>query len=272
MAKASSVSIENQRRRIWAHSFERHERLLFGAAGLMTLLLAWELGNRLGYLRTLFFSSPSLVLQAAVDQFGSGKIWPHIWTSASELVVGLAVASVVGVVIGLCAGWFEHANWLLDPWFTVLYSTPKVAIIPLIILLLGIDFQAKVFIVAFISLMTIVINSMAGAQQSKGPLLDVAKSFGASQTMQWRAVVLPGSAPYILTGIGLAVGHGMVGVIVAELVAGNEGLGYVIKYAGHTLQSSTLILGIVLIGLWGVTVGEVMRRVERRVERWRPPR
>jgi NitT/TauT family transport system permease protein len=177
---------------------------------------------------------------------------------------------VVGITIGFIAGWFRHANWLLDPWFTVLYSTPKVALVPLIILLIGIGFESKVFIVALISLMTIVINTMVGVQSARGPLLDVALSFGASQPTQWRTVVLPSSAPFILAGLRLAIGHGMVGVIVAELVAGNEGLGYMIKAAGRTLQSGTVILGVLLIGLWGVFAGEVMRRIEARIEHWRP--
>jgi len=254
----------------WRGTLGRHERFIFGTAGLISLLAAWELGTRTGYLNTLFFSSPTGVVEAAIREFGRGVIWRHLFTSLSELVVGLLLGSVVGVTIGFCAGWFRHANWLLDPWFTVLYSTPKVALVPLIILLLGIDFASKVFIVALISLMTIVINTMVGVQQSKGPLLEVARTFGASQLTQVRTVVLPSSAPFILTGLRLAIGHGMVGVLVAELVAGNEGIGFMIKYAGRTLQSGTVILGVLLIGLWGVGAGEVMRRIEGRIERWRP--
>jgi ABC-type nitrate/sulfonate/bicarbonate transport system permease component len=254
----------------WRDAVRRRERLLLGLAGLLSVLIGWEIGARTGFLNTLFFSSPLGVLKAAQTEFSKPAIYLHLWTSLSELVVGLALAAAVGIVIGFCAGWFKHANYVLDPWITVLYSTPKVALVPLIILLFGIDFGAKIFVVALMSIFSVIVNTMIGVQAARGQLLDVARTFGASERKQWTSVVLPSAAPFILTGVRLSIGHGMIGVVVAELVAGNHGLGFMIKYAGFTLQSGTVILGVLLIGLWGILSGEVMRRIERRLERWRP--
>lgn len=246
------------------------ERLAFGTLGVVTLLTLWEIGARTEVLNALFFSSPSAVTLAAQVEVTRGTIWAHVGTSLSELVVGIAIAGVIGIFIGFCAGWFRHANYVLDPWITVLYSTPKVALVPLIILVLGIDFEARVVVVALMGIFSIIVNTMIGVQSVQGGLINVARSFGASQPMQWRSVVFPASLPFVLTGLRLALGHGMVGVLVAEFMSGSQGIGVLIKRAAFTMDSGTMIFGIVLIGTWGILSGELMRRVERQLERWRP--
>jgi NitT/TauT family transport system permease protein len=214
-------------------------------------------------------SSPTGVINALISEFQRGRIWPHLAVSVGEYLLGFGLASVVGVAIGFAAGWWRRANYVLDPWITLLYSTPNIAFVPMIILLLGIDLPAKVFIVFLICLFSIVVNTMVGVQATGHALLDVARSFGASESRQLISVVLPGSVPYILTGLRLAGGQAMVGVVVAELVAGNEGLGFLLNLAGANLQSGTVMAIILLLGLWGVVFAEVMRRVERRFEAWR---
>jgi NitT/TauT family transport system permease protein len=247
-----------------------HERAFLGLAGLITALAIWEAGARLGFLNPLFFSSPTDVIAAAQSDVFLDRIVEDLTTSLSELVVGVALGALVGIFIGFCAGWFRHVNYVLDPWITVLYSTPKVALVPLVILVLGIGFESKVFIVGLMALFSVLINTLVGVQTSRGPLLAVARSFGASGPMQVRTVVLPMSVPFIIVGLRLAIGHGMVGVIVAEIVGGTHGLGSLLRYGAFSLQTSLIILAVLMIGLWGVLSGEVMRRIEQRVEMWRP--
>jgi NitT/TauT family transport system permease protein len=248
----------------------RRQRLILGLVGLATFLGTWELLARIDVLDPTLFSSPSDVVAASQSEVFRARILRDLWTSLSELIVGVSVAGIVGFVIGFAVGWFKHVNYVFDPWITVLYSTPKVALVPLIILMLGIDFEAKAAIVALMSVISVIVNTMVGVQAARGPLLDVSRAFGASQLMQWRTVVLPASIPFVVTGIRLALSHGMVGVIVAELVAGTHGLGSLLRYAAFSLQTGIVFLAIILIGLWGMLAGEVMRRVEARVERWRP--
>jgi NitT/TauT family transport system permease protein len=142
-------------------------------------------------------------------------------------------------------------------------------LVPLIILIFGIDIWSKVFVVFLTAVFPVAVNTMIGVQSTARALLDVARVFGASPVKQWRSVVLPGSFPFILTGLRLAGVHGMVGVVVAELIAGNEGIGYVINLAGAQLRTGTVMLAILFLGLWGIAVGDVMRRAEARFERWR---
>jgi NitT/TauT family transport system permease protein len=247
----------------------RYARPLLGIVGIVILLTLWELGSRTGYLNRVIMSSPSGVVTALVNELQRGRIWGHLGSSATIYVLGFGLSAVIGVLVGVIAGWWRRANYLLDPWITVLYSAPIVVFVPMIILLLGIDLSAKVFIVFLICVFTVIVNTMAGIGATSGNLIDVARTFGASQRLQLTAVALPGAVPNILTGLRLAGGHAMVGVIVAELVAGNQGLGFLLNLAGANLQSGTVMALILLIGLWGILFAEVMRRIEDHFEQWR---
>jgi NitT/TauT family transport system permease protein len=246
-----------------------HERLLLGTLGIAILLLLWEIGAATGYLNRVIMSSPSGVLRAFQTEVARGQIWSHLWVSILEFTLGFLLAAVAGIAIGLAAGWSRRAYYLIDPWLTILYSTPTVALVPIIIIVLGIDLWSKVFVVFLTALFPVAVNTLVGVQSTARALLDVGRSFGASPPKQWTSIVLPGSLPFILTGLRLAGVHGMVGVVVAELIAGNEGIGYVINLAGAQLKSGTVMLGILFLGLWGMAFGELMRRAEYRFEHWR---
>jgi NitT/TauT family transport system permease protein len=249
--------------------YQRWERPLLGLAGLVVILTTWEFASRVGLINRVIMSSPTAVLNALAREFARGEIWSHLLVSATEYLIGFGLAAVVGILVGFIAGWSRRANYLLDPWITILYSAPVVALVPMIILLFGIDLPAKVFIVFLISVFSIIVNTYVGVQNTGKALLDVARTFGASQRQQITSVVLPGSVPYILTGLRLAGGHATVGVVVAELVAGQEGIGFILDRAGSNLQSGLVMGMILLLGLWGVTFGELMRRLELRFEVWR---
>jgi NitT/TauT family transport system permease protein len=252
--------------------YVRNERLVLGVVGLALILTLWQLATATGYLNRVVMSSPDGVIRAAIREAQRGEIWSHLWASILEFTLGFLLAALVGITIGLVAGWWRRANFVLDPWITVLYSTPTVALVPLIILVLGIDLWAKVFVVFLITLFPIVVNTLVGVRTTSRQLLDIAVLFGAKPTKQWTSVVLPGSLPFILTGLRLGGTHGMVGVVVAELVAGNQGIGFFINKSAANLQAGSVMLGILLLGLWGVFFGEAMRRVEQRFESWRPER
>lgn len=249
--------------------YEARERMALGIVGLSAILVLWELGERGGVLNSLIFSSPSAVLRALAAEFRQGEIWTHLATSATEYLIGFGLATVVGITAGFAAGWWRRANYLLDPWITVLYSAPVVALVPMIILTFGIELPAKVVIVFFISVFSVIVNTMVGVQATAGALLEVARTFGASQRKQITSVGLPGSVPYILTGLRLAGGQATVGVVVAELVAGSEGIGFLLNRAGANLQSGLVMAMILLLGIWGVAFAEIMRRIEQRFEAWR---
>lgn len=256
------------RRRSWRGRVP--ERLLFGVIGFVGVLLLWEASVRLGLLKASLVSSPSGVINAAIIDFGSGAIQPHIETSFLEWLVGFAVALVIAIPLGFALGSFRRLEFLVDPLLAALYATPTVALVPLIILLFGVGIQSKFAVVFLEAWVTLTVSTINGVQSADRRWLDIARSFRAPKSLVFRSVTVPSSIPFIITGIRIAAGRALVGVVVAEFIASNIGLGFYISVNGSFLNASRVMLGILLIGGFGVFVGELIRRVERRFEAWRP--
>jgi ABC-type nitrate/sulfonate/bicarbonate transport system permease component len=246
------------------------ERLLFGLFGFIGVLVLWEGAVRLGLLKASLTSSPTGVIGAAITDFGNGAIQPHIATSLLEWVVGFALALVVAIPLGFALGSFRRLEALVDPWLAALYATPTVALVPLIILLFGVGIQSKFAVVFLEAWVTLTVSTINGVQASDKRWLDIAQSFRASKMLTFRSVTVPSSIPFIITGIRIGAGRALVGVVVAEFIASNIGLGFYISVNGSFLNASRVMLGILLIGLFGIFVGEMIRRIERRFEVWRP--
>ena len=248
-----------------------NERLAFGLLGFLIVLPLWELVVRAGLVRRVTLSSPSLIATAAVDQlFITGNLWPHLFRSSQQFVLGLGLALVTGVLLGLALGMFRRLNYLLDPWLSALYATPTIALAPLIILILGLGLESKVFIVWLEAIFVIVVSTMAGVRAAESRFLEIAKSFGATRWGAFTSVIVPSSVPFIITAARLGTTRGLVGVVVAEFLSSNAGIGFYINFSGTTLRTDRVMLGVILLGLFGVLMGEAVRVVERRFERWRP--
>ena len=248
-----------------------HERLLFGILGIVAVLATWEIVVRLGWLRESQMSSPTGIYKKARLEFvTSGRIIEYLWVTLRAYLIGLALATVVGIPIGFFGGWSKRFAQVLEPWLAALNATPKVAVVPLIILWLGIGQTSKVFIIFLFAVFPYAFNTMIGVRQSEATYLDVARSFGASEAMVIRTIVLPGSVPYILTGARLAVGRALIGVVVAELIASNSGLGFLISIAAGTFDTALLMLCVLIVGAFGLIMARVSKRVERMFDKWRP--
>ncbi len=254
--------------RKWVRS---HERLLLGILGVVTVLGFWEMVVQLGWLRSSQMSSPSgIVKKARLEFVTSGRIVEYLWVTLRAYLIGLGLATVVGIPVGFFGGWSKRFSWVLEPWLAALNATPKVAVVPLIILWLGIGQTSKVFIVFLFAVFPYAFNTMIGVRQSEVAFIDVARSFGASESLIIRTIVLPGSVPYILTGARLATGRALIGVVVSELIASNSGLGFLISIAGGTFDTALLMLIVLMIGAFGLTMSLLMTRLERQFDKWRP--
>ena len=247
-----------------------YERLFYGILGFVVVLAVWELAGDLGLYRKSLLSTPSLVWTAAVQDFGSGTIWPDLRTSGIEFALGFISALIVGIPLGFAIGLFARVDDTVSPLLYGIYSTPKAAIAPLIILVFGIGLESKVILVFLLTFFSIIVSTVSGVRAVNERHLDLAQSFGASRMLRLRSVVLPSTFPFILTGIRIATGRALVGVIVAEELAANEGIGHYIELYGAFLQTSRVMLGVVLLGVFGVALGEIVKRVEKRYEVWRP--
>lgn len=246
------------------------ERLAYGVGGFLGIGLLWEAAGDLGLYRKSLLSTPSLMWNAAVTDFGSGAIWPHIGTSLNEFGVGLLLALGIGIPLGLAIGMFRRLDAFVSVLLFGIYSTPKVAIAPLVILVFGIGLQAKVVLVFLLTFFAVVVTTLAGVHSVAERHLDITRSFGGSRWLAFRTVVLPSTLPFILSGIRIGTGRALVGVVTAEFLAANEGIGYYIGFYGSLLDTTRVMLGVVLLGVFGIVTGELVRLAEHRFERWRP--
>ncbi|MFI5267380.1 MAG: ABC transporter permease, partial [Chloroflexota bacterium] len=173
----------------WRLWYLRNERVVLGVVGLVSVIGLWELLVRVGLVRALFVSSPSGILEATITSIQDGSLAQSVAASLTEYVLGFVTATVVGIAVGLGAGWYRRVDSMVSPWIAVLYAMPHVALIPLAILWFGIGLSYKVFFVFLISFFPVVINTLAGVKATEAHYLEVAKSFRASQLRTFRTVV-----------------------------------------------------------------------------------
>lgn len=246
------------------------ERFVFGVIGFVAVILLWEASTSAGLLGRSLLSTPSRIWVAALTDFGSGAIWPHIRTSLTEFGIGFAASLVVGIPLGLAIGWFRRADHFLSALLAGLNATPNVALIPLIILIAGIGLEAKAIVVFLSAFFALVVTTYTGVRSIARRHLEITRSFRGSQWLAFRTVALPSTVPFILSGIRIGAGRGLVGVVSAEIISAREGLGFYISLYSVFLDTSRVMLGIVLFGVIGLVLGEVIRLAERRFEAWRP--
>ena len=248
-----------------------HEKQILGAAGVITFLTVWELvGNTFQLINPMFMSAPSLVWNAAVQLFSSGEIYNDLYVSGVELFWGYILSAVVAVPFGISIGWYKKMSYIFDPFVNAMNATPRVALLPLVIIWLGIGILSKVGIIFLGAVFPILINTRDGVKTTPINLLTAARSFGASEWMIFKTVVLPSTIPFILTGLRLGLGRAIVGVMVGELYAATAGIGFMITVAGATFQTDKVFVGVLVFALAGMLGMELLTRVEARFNKWRP--
>jgi ABC-type nitrate/sulfonate/bicarbonate transport system permease component len=266
----------------------RHERAILGTLMVLLTLLAWE-GLERGWwadalrpvlgetaerlqLERIFISSPTLVASAAFRMFFvTGEIWRDIAWSSLGYGLGLALAIAIGIPLGLAAGWYRRFSYAIDPFLSALNATPQVAFLPLIVVWVGTGLGARVLIIVLLAVLPIAINSRAAVRTTDPRLIRVAASFGAGDFWLFRTIILPSAVPFVLAALRLAIGRGMIGVVVGEIYGSAAGIGAMISQAGSRFQTDKVFVGVLTIVAAGMILIEIVQRIERRVEAWRPP-
>jgi ABC-type nitrate/sulfonate/bicarbonate transport system permease component len=251
-------------------AIRQYEPVVIGTLSVIFVLTAWQLVANARIMPVLFLPGPTDVAKAFVLLFQTGDIWLDMYTSGAEMGIGYGMAIVIGLAIGLGMGWYTRFQYAMDPFVNFFYSTPRIVLIPLFIIWFGIDMPSKVAVIFLGALFPIIINTMAGVRNTEAALLRVAKSFGASDALIFRRVVLPGSVPFILTGFRLGIGHALTGVVVAELIAARHGIGQLIAIAGQTFQTPKMLAGVIIIAGTGMLLTTILQRIENRFQAWRP--
>ncbi|MGH6768519.1 MAG: ABC transporter permease [Xanthobacteraceae bacterium] len=256
-----------------ASLWRRLEPTMLGAGGILLLLLLWEL---LPHLITfsagtkLFFATPSQVVGSLWTMFATGTIWAPLSVSASGFAVGLVLAVVVGVPLGVLLGRSDTLNAMFDPFVTALNATPRLVFLPLVMLWFGLGLTTKVLIVFIGALFPILINTYEGVRNTDKVLVNVVRSFGANEWDIARLVVLPNAMPYLVAGFRLAIGRAILGVVVAEFFGSEQGLGVVMVQAAGRYQVDVVFAGVVVFAGLSLVMTSLVRLLEDRLSRWRP--
>jgi NitT/TauT family transport system permease protein len=190
--------------------------------------------------------------------------------SGIEFFWGYVLSVAVGIPFGIAVGWYKRLSYLFDPFINALYSTPRVALLPLVIIWLGIGIISKVGIIFLGAVFPIMINARDGVKTTPYNLLNAAKSFGASEWQVFKSVVFPSTVPFLLSGLRLGVGRALIGVMVGELYAATAGIGFMITVAGATFQTDKVFVGVLIFAVSGMISMELLGRLEKRFDKWRP--
>jgi len=233
---------------------------------LVVFLLLWEWAG--ANIDPVLFTTPTAVAKAAVEMIGSGELWAYLWPSLKVLIIGFSLAVVFGIGMGLLLARYEILDVSLSVYITFLYSIPSVALVPLIVLWAGFDTTAKVIILFLFAFFPMVINTYQGVKAVDPKLVEVGRAFRCSERQLWGNIVLPASLPFIVTGLRLALGRGLIGMVLADLYTAISGIGYLIVRTASTYQVAKMFVPIVTLGLLGVTLTALLRLAEKYVAPW----
>jgi NitT/TauT family transport system permease protein len=247
-----------------------NERAILGWLSFGGFFVFWEVGADVGLFDTFFFSSPLRILAAGFHEVQNPRLWNDFKVSGTEFLSGYALAIVTGIPLGIAVGWYRKLNYFIDPWLNFFNSIPRIALLPLVVLWVGIGIWSKILVVMLGAFFTLIMTTLGGVRATDKRLLDAATSFGASQWRIFGTVVLPATVPYIISGLRLGVARALIGVIVGELYAANAGIGYMISIASQTLQVDRMLFGVLILTGFGVVSVELIRLIENRFQRWRP--
>jgi len=250
--------------------YRRHEHKLLGAIAVMAFLAAWQWAGTSGIVSPLFTSAPTRIARAFVLSARSGELGKDVMVSGQEFVYGFGLSILVGIPLGILMGWYRRLDALFDPFVNAFNATPRVALLPLLIIWLGIGINSKVAIVFLGAVFAVLISTISGIRNLDQSLIKVARSYGASDPQLLRTVALPGAVPFIISGIRLALGHALVGVVIGELYGSTAGVGYLISLSSNNFQTDRVFVGVVIVAAAGILFTVALRRVEAHFQSWRP--
>jgi ABC-type nitrate/sulfonate/bicarbonate transport system permease component len=237
---------------------------------LSVFFVLWELIARADVINPLFFPKATAVFSALYHGFADGTILPQLLHSISNLLIGLVIAAVIGIPVGLLMGASKVADLVLSPYVWALTSLPRVALIPLLILILGFGNAMQLTIIVLSAVFPIMVNCMAGVKTVDPSLLRAGKVFGADRVQMYTKVILPFTLPFVIAGVNQGIARGLVGMLIGELLGGGgNGLGYLLDQAGQQFDAPTLYGVLILLAVIAVALVQAMRVLERRAAPWR---
>jgi ABC-type nitrate/sulfonate/bicarbonate transport system permease component len=245
---------------------------LLGLASPVALLLLWEISARAGVIDVRFFPAPSSIVRQAGELAGSGELWGHVSASLQRLLWGSLLGGIPALLLGIAMGLYRPIRAAIDPLISATYPVPKSAILPLILLIFGLDEASKIVMVALGVFFPVLINTITGVLQIDKIYLDVGKNFRATGWQTFRTVALPGALPSIMAGIKLGIGMGLILIAIAEMVGAKNGIGFMIWDAWQILSVETMYVGLIVISILGFLLTFILNEIEGWILPWKQER
>src|SRR5882757_6169569 len=233
------------------------------------VLAAWQLLSHFGLIDKRYVPSPASIAEAGWALARSGELWVHVSASLYRLAVGFVIGAVPGVLLGVVMGLNRWVRAAIDPLVAALYPIPKIAVLPLLMLVFGLGDLSKIAVVAISVLFLTIINTTVGVMQLDRIYFDVAKNYGTPWHKLFLRVILPGALPTIFAGLRISLGVSLVVLVSAEFVATRSGIGYLIWTSWETLVVENMFVGIIVITILGVLSTFLLHELERRLIPWR---
>lgn len=268
-AAGQSASVENDgEREPWRLTTPQIE-LGLSIISPVVLLLAWEFAAHAGWMDLRFFPAPSRVFAEAGEMIRSGQLLEDVLISMKRIVIGFTIGAVPGVVIGLAMGLFGKVRAVIQPLVNATFPIPKIAILPLFILTLGLGEESKYAIIATAVIYLVLINTAAGVRNIDKIYLDVGHNFRAGKWMMFTNIALPGALPMIFAGLKLGMGVALLVIVSAEFVGARSGIGYLIWTSWQTFQVEQMYVGLLVSALLGFATTALLDGLERVLVPWK---
>lgn len=245
------------------------ERLV-GILSPLLLLGLWEVTVRLQWLNAQFFPAPSMIFGSLVGLLRSGELFHHLAVSMVRIGVGFLMGAVPGILLGVAMGLSRYVRAAIKPLIGAVYPVPKIAVLPLIMLIFGLGEMSKYVVIAISVFFLILVNTMAGVMNIDKVYLEVGRSFHASRIDAFRTIAIPGALPLIFSGIRLAWGVSLLVIVAAEFVGAKSGLGYFTWQAWLTFQIEEMYVGLIVISFLGWASFMILDELERHLLPWKP--
>ena len=234
---------------------------------VVAVIAYWELFGR--QVNPLFLSYPSAILRAFFQLLDNGELMRQAVGSLQVLALGLSAALIVGIALGLLMGRYRLAEYLLDPYVYAFDATPRVALIPLLLLWFGLGTSSKIAIVFLSGLFPVLMNTFSGVRTVSAQLVEVGRAYGAGEGKLFTKIILPAALPFIMAGIRLAIGRALIGIITAEMFAAVTGIGALLIRYSSALATDKFFVPVILLALLGVALSGAVEKLQKKLAPWK---
>lgn len=236
---------------------------------MFLLLIVWEFICQLGLVSQLFLPAPSKILTSLFEMCLNGEIKSSLIASLTRIALGFTLGSLIGLILGLITGTSALGDRIGTPIIQALYPIPKIALLPLFILWLGIGELSKITIIALGVFFPVAMNTYAGVKNVDTLLIKVAVSFNANWWLTMKSIILPSALPMIFTGLRLAAGTSLLLLVAAEMIAAQEGIGALILHYGDLMITDKLMAGVIVLSLLGLIFHLILLKLEKTIIPWK---